>query len=170
MLMLPGICAIAYSSAKRTSRTGSLRSARIFSSCSVLISGVIVFVSPSVVLWTVFSADTRGEVTNAQIPTKPTKFNNAYVQVKIRLVFISFPQSPASDTPAFPATAPIVFACSHRSLSKSSCSLWQTARPCLDNLHGIARRGFLSARAPSGLLLPRRQADFLDRAQYASRD
>ena len=28
-------------------------------------------------------------------------------------------------------------------LSKSSCSLWRTARPCLDNLPGIVRRGFL---------------------------
>jgi hypothetical protein len=58
-----------------------------------VISGVIGFVSPSVVLWTVFSADTRGGATSAQIAIKPTNFNNAYVQVKIRLVFISFPQS-----------------------------------------------------------------------------
>jgi hypothetical protein len=40
MLIVPGMCAIAYSFAKRTSNTGSLPVARMARSCSVVISGV----------------------------------------------------------------------------------------------------------------------------------
>ena len=63
-------------------------------------------------------------------------------------VVISSPRSLALNIPAFPATARTELASSRLPLSRSSCSLWRTARPFPDNPPGTVRRGFLFVRAP----------------------
>src|SRR4026207_453803 len=50
---------------------------------------------------------------------------------------------PASNNPAFAAGAPNESALSRPRLSKSSCLLSQTARPCRDNRPETVRRDFL---------------------------